>query len=323
MNGKIEQSDSAQQPLRPRPLWQRLLYPFIGIILVILGIILWLTPVVMGFPLIIIGVPLLFCFHPRLELRFRRKMHTIRLMMMNKVKRTEEKRAEVAAMENSSSDSIEYAKSIGYSKQEMKSVPEEAALTHGCGNPTVLAELKEGQTVLDLGCGGGLDVFLAARKVGRKGRVIGLDSSPEIVEKADTSARKNKYENVEFKVAEIEKLPVPDDFVDVVISNCVINHSSDKLVVFREAHRVLKPGGRMFVSDLVTAGKFTEHDLQSVDKLWADWLAAASGKQDYLNAIKEAGFRIITVLAEGTFPMAEADNILKGKIISIQIKGIK
>jgi SAM-dependent methyltransferase len=299
-------------------------------ILIILGIILWLTPVVMGFPLIIIGMPLLFCFHPRLELWFRRKMHAVRLAIMNKVKRTEEKRAEVASKENSrrsnrgkSSDSFEHAVSIGYSEQEMRSVPREAAVTHGCGNPTALAELKEGQTVLDLGCGGGLDVFLAAQKVGQKGRVIGLDSSPETVEKASISAKKSNYKNVEFKVAEIEKLPVPDDSIDVVISNCVINHSPDKLAVFREVHRVLKPGGRMFVSDLVTAGKFTEHDLRSVDKIWVQWLAVASGKQEYLNAIKGAGFRIITVLTEGTFPMAQANNVLKGKIISIQIKGSK
>jgi SAM-dependent methyltransferase len=330
MNGKTEKSGAPQQRLRPRPLWQRLLYPFIGAILIILGIILWITPVVPGFPLIIIGVPLLFCFHSRLELWFRRKMHAVRLAIMNKVKRTKKKRAEVASEENSrrsnhgkSSDSFEYAKSIGYSEQEMKSVPEEAALTHGCGNPTALAELKEGQTILDLGCGGGLDVFLAAQKVGRKGKVLGLDISPEMVEKANNSARKSNYKNVEFKVAEIEKLPVPDDSVDVVISNCVINHSPDKLAVFREVHRVLKPGGRMFVSDLVTAGELSKDSLRSVDKIWVQWLAVASGRQEYLDAIKEAGFRIITVVAEGSFPMAEADNVLKGKIISIQVKGSK
>jgi ubiquinone/menaquinone biosynthesis C-methylase UbiE len=144
-----------------------------------------------------------------------------------------------------------------------------------------------------------------------------------MVEKASVNARKGNYENVEFKVAEIEKLPVPDDSVDVVISNCVINHSPDKVAVFREVYRVLKPGGRMFVSDLVTAGKLSKDSLRSVGKIWAQWLAVASGKQEYLNAIKEAGFRIITVVAEGPFPMAEADNVLKGKIISIQIKGSK
>jgi arsenite methyltransferase len=229
----------------------------------------------------------------------------------------------VVSKEKSSSDSIEYAKSIGYSRREIKSVPRAAAVTHGCGNPTAIAQLKEGQTVLDLGCGGGLDVFLAAQKVGPKGKVLGLDIKPEMVEKASSYARKGNYKNVEFKVAEIENLPIPDNSVDIVISNCVINHSADKFSVFREIYRVLKPGGKMFVSDLVTAGKFTNSMLQSVDSIWTDWLAVASGEKKYLNAIKKAGFREISVLTEGTFPMAEANNMLKGKIISIQIKGSK
>ena len=221
------------------------------------------------------------------------------------------------------SDVFEHAESIGYSEQEMKSVPPDAAMTHGCGNPTAIADLKEGQIVLDLGCGSGLDVFLAAQKVGRHGKVIGLDISPEIIEKAVKSAREGSYQNIEFKIAPIEKLPIPDESVDVIISNCVINHSPDKLAVFKEACRVLKPDGRMFVSDLVITEKFSEDILQRVDKLWADWLIGACGKQEYLSAIKDAGFRAIKVLAEGTFPMAQADSLLKGKIISIQIKGIK
>ena len=188
-------------------------------------------------------------------------------------------------------DSIEKAVSVGYSEQEMKSVPSEAAVTHGCGNPTALAELKEGETVLDLGCGGGLDVFLAAKRVGREGKVIGLDMTPEMVDKARASARAGNYRNVEFEVAEIEKLPLADDSVDVVTSNCVINHSPDKLAVFREAYRVLKPGGRVFVSDLVTAGKLPADVLQNADKLWAEWLAVASDRREYLNAIEAAGFR--------------------------------
>jgi arsenite methyltransferase len=220
-------------------------------------------------------------------------------------------------------DSRGYAESIGYSEQEMKSVPAEAAVTHGCGNPTALAELEEGQTVLDLGCGGGLDAFLAAQRVGWKGRIIGLDRAPERVASAKVNARAGNYTNVEFRVAEIEKLPLPDDSVDVVISNCVINHSSDKVAVFREAYRVLKPGGRMFVSDLVTAGRLPEGVLRSADKLWAGWLAVASDRREYLNAIEAGGFRTVAVVAEGPFPLAEADNLLKGRIISIQVKGTK
>jgi len=220
-------------------------------------------------------------------------------------------------------DSIQKATTIGYSEQEMKNVPAEAAMTHGCGNPTALAELKAGETVLDLGCGGGLDVFLAAQRVGRKGKVIGLDMTPEMIEKARANARVGDYTNVAFEVAEIEKLPLPDDSVDVVISNCVINYSRDKLRVFREVHRVLKPGGRLFVSDLVTSGKLPEDLIRNAGKLWAEWLAVASDRRTYLNAIKAAGFRTIAVVAEGPFSMSEADNALKGRIISIQVKSVK
>ena len=220
-------------------------------------------------------------------------------------------------------DAIGYAKSIGYSEQEMKSVPEEAAVTHGCGNPTALAELKEGETVLDLGCGGGLDAFLAAQRVGRKGRVIGLDKMAEMVDKARANAKAGDYTNVEFRVGEMEKLPLPDDSIDVVISNCVVNHASDKEAVFREARRVLKPGGRMFISDLVTTGRLPEDVLRNADKLWRDWLVVASDRREYLDAIEAAGFRTVTVVAEGPFPLAEADNLLKGRIISIQVTGAR
>lgn len=221
------------------------------------------------------------------------------------------------------SGSFEYAESIGYSAQEMESVPKEATVTHGCGNPAALAELKEGEIVLDLGCGGGLDAFLAAQRVGQNGKVIGVDMTHSMVEKARANARSGNYKNVEFKVAEIEHLPVLGGSVDVVISNCVINHSPDKCAVFKEAHRVLKPGGRMFVADLVTAEQLPEDVRRSVGRLWAEWLAVAVGKQAYLNAVEEAGFHNITVVAEGPFPRAEADNLLKGKIISIQVKGRK
>ncbi len=220
-------------------------------------------------------------------------------------------------------DSLGYAKSIGYSEREIKNVPAGAAVTHGCGNPAALAQLREGQTVLDLGCGSGLDAFLAALKVGPKGRVIGLDAAPESIEKAQASARAGDYRNVEFRVGAIEKLPLPDDAVDVIISNCVINHASDKAAVFREAYRVLKPGGGMFVSDLVTTGRLPESVLQNADKLWAAWLAVAADRHAYLSAIEAGGFRTIVVMTEGLFPLAEADSLLKGRIISIQIKGVK
>lgn len=245
-------------------------------------------------------------------------------------KRAQERYAEIALNKNSGRsesakhpEPLKYAMSIGYSEQEMKSVPEEAAVTHGCGNPAALAELKAGETVLDLGCGGGLDVFLAARRVGPQGRVIGLDMTPETIVRARNSAETGNYSNVEFKVAEIEKLPLPDSSVNVVISNCVINHARDKAAVFREAHRVLMPGGRMLVSDLVTTMDFTADVLRRVDRLWAEWLALAWTRNSYLKAVYDAGFEAVTVISEGPFPMAEADSLLKGKIISLQIKGVK
>lgn len=137
-------------------------------------------------------------------------------------------------------DLVEQARSMGYSEQEIESVPEAAMMGLGCGNPTALAELREGETVLDFGSGGGLDVFLAAQKVGEKGKVIGADMTPEMVEKARENAKKGSYKNVEFRVGEIENLPVEDDSVDVIISNCVINLSLDKLATYREAFRVFE-----------------------------------------------------------------------------------
>ncbi len=243
-------------------------------------------------------------------------------------KRLKAQYAEVASREMSAGgegavDPFAYAKSIGYSEQEMRSVPAEAAITHGCGNPTALAQLKPGQVVLDLGCGGGLDAFLAAQRVGAGGRVIGLDMTAEMIEKATASAGKGGYVNVEFHVAEIERLPVASDSVDVVISNCVINHASDKPAVFKEVHRVLKPGGSLFLSDLVTTSRFPDGMREKAPEMWAPWLAMASDRQTYLKAIRQSGFRTLTVLAEGLFPMAEADAALRGRILSIQIQADK
>ncbi len=144
-----------------------------------------------------------------------------------------------------------------------------------------------------------------------------------MVERATASARKGGYTNVDFRVADIEKLPVADGSVDVVISNCVVNHAVNKPAVFQEVHRVLKPGGSMFVSDLVTTGRFPEGTHEKVPEMWASWLAVAADRQAYLQAIRQGGFRIVTVLAEGLFPMAEADAVLRGRVLSIQIRADK
>ncbi len=238
--------------------------------------------------------------------------------------------SETASQDNSSTaaqepldGAIHYAASIGYSSEELRSVPKGAAVTHGCGNPMAIAEIQEGATVLDLGCGGGLDAFLAAHRVGHRGKVIGLDMTPEMVEKAKANARAGNYPNVEFALAEIEKLPLPDGSVDVVISNCVINHSPDKVAVFKEAYRVLKPGGRMWVSDLVMAEELPKDALRNAGNIWTEWLATAADRATYLKAIETADFQTIAVVAEALFPMAEADPVLKGKILSLQVRATK
>jgi ubiquinone/menaquinone biosynthesis C-methylase UbiE len=193
-----------------------------------------------------------------------------------------------------SHDPLEYAKSLGYREEELRSLPE-GLVCHGCGNPIFLAGLKPGEAVLDLGSGGGLDVFLASKEVGPRGKVIGVDSSAETVAKAMAAATQNGYTNVEFMVGSMEDLPLEDQSADVVVSNCVINHAADKRRVFAELFRCLRPGGRIAVTDLLAEGEFSE--AAKTDKVWGEWLAHASGKQDYLNAIKEAGFRNVTTSA--------------------------
>ncbi len=177
------------------------------------------------------------------------------------------------------------------------SVLAEANLGLGCGNPTGLASLKPGEVVLDLGCGAGFDCFLAAQRVGKEGKVIGVDMTPEMVERARENARRGGYQNVEFRLGEIEHLPLKDNEVDVVISNCVINLSPEKERVFREAFRVLKPGGRIVVSDIVTAVPLPDSVKRSKTAYIA-CVAGAATKEEYIGAIKKAGFEDVEIASE-------------------------
>jgi SAM-dependent methyltransferase len=190
---------------------------------------------------------------------------------------------------------------MGYTDAEMNAVPEGANLGLGCGNPTAIAALKPGETVVDLGSGGGFDCFLAAAKVGETGRVIGVDMTAEMIDLARANAKKGRYANVEFRLGEIENLPVADCTADVVISNCVINLSPDKDRVFREAFRVLKPGGRVMVSDIVLLKDLPEEIRASV-AAYVGCVAGAVSRDTYLNAIRDAGFSGIRVLSETPMP---------------------
>ena len=221
-----------------------------------------------------------------------------------------------------SSSVIEQAKSIGYSDDELKSIPESAVMGLGCGNPTALAELTKGEVVLDLGSGAGIDVFLAANKVGKTGRVIGIDMTKEMVKKGRAIAKKNNYKNVDFKLGEIEALPVKDSSVDLIISNCVINLSSNKRKVFQEAYRVLKSGGRMLISDIVTEEKLPEEVIKSVEA-WASCIAGALVKKNYLEEIKRAGFKRVEIISETAYHEDALNEKLKEKIKSIKLKATK
>jgi arsenite methyltransferase len=214
------------------------------------------------------------------------------------------------------------AKAVGYSGQELEHIPEESVMGLGCGNPTAIAELKAGEVVLDLGSGAGVDVFLAANKVGPTGRVIGVDMTEEMVEKATSIAREHGYRNVEFRLGEIEKMPVEDESVDAIISNCVINLSPDKSKVFREAHRVLKRGGRLTVSDIVSEGALPD-DIRSDPNAWAGCIAGALERQEYLRKIKKAGFEDAQVLSSKEFYLEGEGSQAPTKLVSITVKAFK
>ena len=196
----------------------------------------------------------------------------------------------------------EISKKVGYTKDELSSLPEGANLGLGCGNPVALASLKPGEVVLDLGSGAGIDCFLAARQVGPTGKVIGLDMTAEMVAKAQDNARKGGFENIEFRLGEIENMPIENDSVDVIISNCVINLVPDKTKAFTETYRVLKPGGRMMISDIVLTKELPVAIKESVEA-YVGCLSGAVMKEEYLRLIKQAGFRDIHIQNEQPFPL--------------------
>ena len=195
----------------------------------------------------------------------------------------------------------QYAEMIGYTKTQLAALPQGAmAASAGCGNPAALAGLREGEVVLDLGSGGGIDVFLAARAVGPNGRAIGVDMTPDMIDLAKKGAEEMGLGNVEFRLGDIESLPLEDDTVDVIVSNCVINLAPDKDKVFKEAYRVLKPGGRLMVSDIVTKGELPKVVRNDPDA-WAGCVAGALDEKVYLSKVRAAGFHDVGVVSKRPF----------------------
>jgi len=214
------------------------------------------------------------------------------------------------------------AEAIGYSREDLTCIPDEALMGLGCGNPTAIAELKEGEIVLDLGSGAGVDVFLAADRVGPSGKVIGVDMTEEMVAKARSIASDHGYSNAEFRLGEIESLPVADGSVDVIISNCVINLSPDKPGVFREAYRVLRPGGRLSVSDIVSEGELPV-EIKNDPDAWVACIAGAMERQEYLKQIREAGFADVQVTSSSEFVIEGEEGTAPAKLLSITVRACR
>ncbi|MCC3145696.1 arsenite methyltransferase [Halanaerobium sp. Z-7514] len=196
--------------------------------------------------------------------------------------------------ERAETDRVQKAQKMGYEKEALDSSFAEANFALGCGNPRAIASLQKGETVLDLGSGAGFDAFLAAREVGEKGKVIGIDMTEEMVEKARLNARKNNFKNVEFILAEIEELPLAEQSVDVIISNCVINLSTNKKRVFSEAKRVLKKGGRLAISDILRLNDFPKAIKNDLDN-YSSCVTGSITKEELISILTELNFKNISI----------------------------
>ena len=215
---------------------------------------------------------------------------------------------------------IDATKLIGYSQKELESIPQEAILGVGCGAPINHTQLKEGETVVDLGSGAGIDIFLAARKVLDSGRAIGIDMTDDMLQKARENAKKGSYPNVEFKKGDIEEnIPLNGNSVDAVISNCVINLTTNKTNAFKEVFRILKNDGRMVISDLITDQELSDEQVNS--EKWCECIDGALTKENYLSCIRNAGFEKIDILEERAY--MDGEKIKGRKISSLVIKAIK
>ena len=215
---------------------------------------------------------------------------------------------------------VDATKLIGYDQKDLESIPQESILGVGCGAPLNHADLKEGEIVVDLGSGAGIDIFLAARKVSNSGKAIGIDMTDQMLKKAKENALKGGYSNVEFRKGDIEeRIPVNHNSVDAVISNCVINLTTNKTDAFREVFRILKNNGRMVISDLITDVELPAGEVNSDQ--WCECIDGAMTKKNYLSCIRDAGFEKIEVLEER--PYMEGEKINGRKITSLVIKAVK
>lgn len=223
-------------------------------------------------------------------------------------------------------DLKEFSEKLGYSLEELQNVPDNSNLGLGCGNPQAIASIKKGETVLDLGSGAGFDCFLAAKQVGSNGKVIGVDMTEQMIEKANENLKKGNYQNVEFKLGEIENLPIENNIIDVIISNCVINLSTDKQKVFDEAFRVLKNGGRLAISDIISKKEMSD-DMKKDFEAYSACISGASSLDEVENMLKKSGFEQIEIT-----PKSHSEKFIKdwskkydsqNYVVSASIKAIK